>query len=102
MLSLVKVGLLCSWIKQTSWETGKAVGWKSRHPNLPCVQVEVQTGRSVRLWQSGMYSFVLGSVGGSQLVWILRQGSHLCLWLEQISWETGKAVGSRNRNTNLP
>ena len=67
MLSLVKVGLLCSWIKQTSWETGKAVGWKSRHPNLPCVQVEVQTESNLDLRQRGIYPKFVGLSGGSQL-----------------------------------
>jgi hypothetical protein len=45
-VSLVKAGLLCPWLKQTSWETGRD---EEGAADLSLVLVEVKTGRKMAL-----------------------------------------------------
>ena len=45
-VSLVKAGLLCPWLEQTSWETGRD---EEGAADLSLVLVEVKTGRKMAL-----------------------------------------------------
>jgi hypothetical protein len=86
-VSLVRTDLMCSWLGQTSWETGRL--WGPRKVAVPVADGSADRTLGLSWRCIDPMSGGLGR-GLAVLPGVLAQVSHLCLWLWQASWETSR------------
>lgn len=80
-MSLVRTDLMCSWLGQTSWETGRLWGPGAGSATVADGGTDRKVYGPQAEWDRTYVSWVL-CVWVSQLMLVLQLGSHFCplLW----------------------